>query len=394
MMGRKYNFDEIIDRHGSGSLKWDALKERFGSEDLLPLWVADMDFRAPEPVIEAMVSRAKHGIYGYSTIMPSYYDSIINWYRRRYHWDIKKDWIVYAPGIVPAINFALQAFTNPGDSVVVQPPVFSPFYRSIEWNGRQVLYNPLKLSNGHYEMDFDDLEVKVSDSRTKMMILCSPHNPVGRVWEKDELQRLGDICIDNDVMVFSDEIHSDLRYPGVEFTNFASISEKFAQNSLTGTSGTKTFNLAGLQISNIVIPNERIRQAFVKAVSMAGIMRPNAFAPFALETAYDLCEDWLDQLMEYVSGNLEFLKEFMRDELPGVNVIEPQGTYLCWLDFRSAEMEPKDLEKLMRNVAKVALDEGYTFRAGGDGFERINLACPRSVLKMALTRISEAMKSR
>lgn len=394
MSGGRYNFDEVMDRRGTGSLKWDALKERFGSEDLLPLWVADMDFRAPEAVVEALVSRAEHGIYGYSTFMPSYYDSIIRWYHRRYHWEIKKEWIVYTPGVVPAINFAIQAFTNPGDNVIVQPPVYYPFFRSIEWNGRHVLYNPLKLADGRYRMDFDDLEKKVKDPRARMMILCSPQNPVGRVWEKEELQRLGDICIDNNILVFSDEIHSDLRYPGVGFTNFASISDKFAQHSITGTSGTKTFNLAGLQISNIIIPNERIRQTFENSVATAGTIMPNAFAPVALQTAYDKCEDWLDELMEYLAGNLEFLKEFVREELPGVNVIEPQGTYLCWLDFRDVEADPASLEGLMLKVAKVALDEGYIFRAGGDGFERINLACPRSILRTALQKISEAVRNR
>lgn len=389
-----YDFDELIDRHGTGSLKWDALKDRFGSEDLLPLWVADMDFRAPEPVVNALVSRAEQGIYGYSTFMPSYYDSVIRWYSRRYHWDIKKEWIVYTPGVVPAINFAIQAFTNPGDNVIVQPPVYYPFFRSIEWNGRHALYNPLILSNGRYEMDFEDLEKKVKDTRAKMMILCSPQNPVGRVWEKEELQQLGDICIDNDVLVFADEIHSDLRYPGIGYTNFASISEKFAQKSITGTSGTKTFNLAGLQISNIIIPNKRIREIFENAVSTAGTIMPNAFAPFALETAYNQCEDWLDELMKYIAGNLEFMKDFIRREMPEVKVIEPQGTYLCWLDFREIQSDPAKLEKLMLTVAKVALDEGYIFRAGGDGFERINLACPRSLLKSALMKISDALKVR
>lgn len=389
-----YDFDELIDRHGTGSLKWDALKDRFGSEDLLPLWVADMDFRAPEPVVNALVSRAEQGIYGYSTFMPSYYDSVIRWYSRRYHWDIKKEWIVYTPGVVPAINFAIQAFTNPGDNVIVQPPVYYPFFRSIEWNGRHALYNPLVLSNGRYKMDFDDLEKKVKDTRAKMMILCSPQNPVGRVWEKEELQQLGDICIDNDVLVFADEIHSDLRYPGIGYTNFASISEKFAHKSITGTSGTKTFNLAGLQISNIIIPNKRIREIFENAVSTAGTIMPNAFAPFALETAYNQCEDWLDELMKYIAGNLEFMKDFIRREMPEVKVIEPQGTYLCWLDFREIQSDPAKLEKLMLTAAKVALDEGYIFRAGGDGFERINLACPRSLLKSALMKISDALKVR
>ena len=392
MSGKEYDFDEIIDRHKTGSLKWDALQERFGAEDLLPLWVADMDFRAPQPVIDALTLRAQHGVYGYSSFLPAYYDSVIGWYKRRYNWEIKREWLVYTPGVVPAINFAIQGFTNPGDKVIVQPPVYYPFFNAIESNGRHVLYNPLKLSGGYYEMDFADLEEKVRDPRAKAIILCSPQNPVGRVWKREELQRLGEICIDNDVMVISDEIHSDLRYPGIEFTNFASISEKFANNSITCTSGTKTFNLAGLQISNIIIPSKGIRQTFENTVLSAGTFRPNSFAADALQTAYDQCEGWLDEIQEYLAGNLGFLKEFIHENMPKVKVIEPEGTYLVWLDFREVEPDPMELEKLMRNDAKVALDEGYIFRIGGAGFERINLACPRSILKQALTQITDAVR--
>lgn len=388
----RYDFDEIIDRRKTGSLKWDALKERFGAEDLLPLWVADMDFRAPQPIIDALTLRAQHGIYGYSGFKPSYYDSVISWYNRRYNWEIKKEWIVYTPGVVAALNFAVQGFTNPGDKVIVQPPVYYPFYRSIESNGRHVLYNPLKLTNNRYEMDFDDLEEKVQDPRAKMIILCNPHNPIGRVWTRDELQKLGDICVNNGIMVVADEIHSDLRYSGIKFTNFAAISQKFAENSITCTSATKTFNLAGLQSSNIIIPNKRIRQTFESTAASAGTHSPNSFASDAFQAGYDKCEDWLEELMKYVSGNLSFLKEFVRENLPKVKVIEPEGTYLCWLDFREIEPDSEKLEKLMLKDAKVALDEGFIFRLGGEGFERINLACPRSILSKALTQIAAAVK--
>lgn len=392
MSGVTYDFDEIIDRHETGSVKWDALGEHFGADDLLPLWVADMDFRSPPQVIDALTLRAQHGVYGYSSIMPSYYDSVISWYRRRYHWELKKDWIVFSPGVVPALNYAIQALTIPGDRVIVQPPVYYPFYWAVESNGRHALYNPLKFSNGRYEMDFQDLEEKVKDPRAKAIILCSPHNPVGRVWKMEELKKLGQICVDNGILVISDEIHSDLRYPGIEFTNFASISEEFAHNSITCTSGTKTFNLAGIQISNIIIPNKRIRQAFESSASSAGSHMPNSFAPIALQTAYNEGEDWLDQLLEYLLGNLQFLKEFIRENIPSVQVVEPEGTYLCWLDFRKVESDPAKLEGLMRKDAKVALDEGYIFRTGGDGFERINLACPRAMLKQALMRIADAVQ--
>lgn len=391
MSGIKYDFDEVIDRKKTGSLKWDALKERFGSDDLLPLWVADMDFLAPQPLVDAMVSRAEHGIYGYTSFLDSYYDSVLSWYKRRYNWQIRREWVIYTPGVVPAIKYSIQGFTNPGDKVIVQPPVYYPFFQAIESNGRYVLYNQLKLTDEGYKMDFEDLREKAKDPRAKMLILCSPHNPVGRVWSRDELQTLGEICLENGIMVVSDEIHSDLIYPGVEYTNFASISDEFANISITCTSVTKTFNLAGLQISNIIIPNERIRHTFENAVTSSGLTMPNSFAPIAVETAYDKCEDWLDQMLQYLSSNLEFMKEFLEKNLPEVKVIEPQGTYLCWLDFRKVEPDPEKLERIIMGNAKVALDEGYIFRNGGEGFERINLACPRSILKQSLIQIKEAV---
>ena len=391
MAKKDYDFDEVINRHNTASEKWDFLKERFGYEDLLPLWVADMDFRSPKPVIDAIISRAMHGVYGYTCLTESYYESVIRWYKRRYKWEIRKEWIVYTPGVVPAINLAIRAFTNPGDKIIVQPPVYYPFYNSIESNGRRVLYNPLKLTNNRYEMDFDDLEIKAKDSNARIMILCSPHNPVGRVWTKDELSILGDICIDNGVLVISDEIHSDITYPGIVHTNFASISDKFANNSITCTSVSKTFNLAGLQISNIIIPNKDIRQIFEVSTISTGISNPNAFAEIAARTAYNECEDWLDEFLKYIKGNFDFLKEFIKEKLPKVKIIEPEGTYLCWLDFREVESDAKTLERLILKDAKVALDEGYIFRNGGEGFERINMACPRSILKEALNRIASTL---
>ncbi len=386
----KYNFDDIVDRHGTSSAKWDFLKQLFGSDDLLPLWVADMDFKAPQPVVDSLIKRAQHGIYGYTMIDPAYYNSVINWYKRRYHWDLKKEWIIFTPGVIPAINLAVRAFSKAGDKVIVQNPVYYPFYNAIEGNQRRILLNPLIFKNDRYEMDYNDLRKKVKDPKVKMLILCSPHNPTGRVWDKEELEELGDICIDNGVMVISDEIHSDIRYPGVGFTNFASISEKFARNSITCTAPSKTFNLAGLQVSNIIIPNEKIREVYQEYVNSAGLSKPNAFAIEAAKTAYDECEDWLEELLKYIQGNKEFLKDFISKNLPQVKLVEPQGTYLAWLDFRQIESDPKKLERLMLGDAKVAFDEGYIFGSGGEGFERVNLACPRSVLRKALTRVAEA----
>lgn len=393
MFKNDFNFDEIIDRRGTGSLKWDFLDRLFGSRDLLPLWVADMDFKAPPAIVDALTRRAEHGIYGYTNFTQEYYESVINWYKRRYHWEIRREWIVFSPGVVPAISMAIRAFTNPGDRIIVQPPVYYPFFRSIENNGRYTLENPLLLKSGRYEFDFEGLERKVKDPKVRMIIVCNPHNPVGRIWKKEELQLLGDICIDNGVMVIADEIHSDLRYPGVNFTNFASISKKFAENSITCTSASKTFNLAGLHSSNIIIPNPIIRQNFQNCVDSTSISTPNVFAEEATKAAYNECEDWLDELLDYIRGNKEFLKEFIKENLPLVNLIEPEGTYLAWLDFRKLEPDPMKLQNVMLSEAKVALDEGYIFGKGGEGFERINLACPRPILKKGLNQIINAFKS-
>lgn len=388
----KYNFDEPIDRHGTASEKWDFLKERFGQEDLLPLWVADMDFQSPKPVIDALVSRAKHGVYGYTDLTQQYFDSVINWYKRRYNWTIRREWIVFTPGVIPAIDFAIKAFTNPGDKIIVQTPVYYPFFDSIESNGRQVLENPLKLNEGRYEMDFEDLERKAKDPRARVMILCSPHNPVGRVWSKQELTKLGKTCLENNLLVISDEIHSDIRYPDIVHTNFATISEDFSNNSITCTSASKTFNLAGLQISNIIIPNGKIRQDFLNSVSTMGMDLPNSFAATAVQVAYNECEDWFEEFLKYLKGNLDFLKEFIRKEIPEVKVIEPEGTYLVWLDFRAIEPDPERLQNLLIKKANVAFVSGSVFRSGGEGFERVNIACPRSILERALSRVVDVVK--
>lgn len=393
MTKNRYNFDEIIDRHDTASEKWDFLKENFGYEDLLPLWVADLDFKSPKPIIDSLVARAEHGVYGYTHLAESYYDSVIGWYARRYKWEIPRDWIVFSPGVIPAIRNAIRGFTNPGDKVIVQTPVYFPFFHSIEENGREVFENPLKLIDGRYEMDLEDLEEKAKDPKAKMLILCNPHNPVGRVWTKEELERLGKICLENDILILSDEIHSDLRYPGVEFTNLASISKELANNSITFTSASKAFNLAGLQISNIIIPNERLRGILMEAASISGVHLPNAFAAIAVQAAYDKCEDWLDELLEYLKGNLEFLNNFVEQNMPGVRVIQPQGTYLVWLDFREIEPDPEKLQSMLLKDAKVALVKGSEFRTGGEGFERMNIGCPRAILNKALNQIAGALQN-
>ena len=388
----KYNFDEIIDRKNTNALKWEpsVLKDMFKSEDVLPLWVADMDFKCPKPVVDALVKRAEHGIYGYSEGNENYYNAIVNWYRNRHGWEIEKDWIVFTPGIVPAVNYIIQAFCKTGDKVIIQNPVYYPFARSITNNGASIVLNPLKLEDEKYVMDYEDLEEKVKDSRVKIFILCSPHNPVGRVWTKEELQRVGDICLKNNVIVLSDEIHSDLIMKGNKHTAFGSISEEFRDNVILCSAPSKTFNIAGLQVSNIIIPNQKLRNEYKIILENNAIMHPNSFGIVALEAAYDKGQEWLEQALEYIEGNMDFIDQFVKEKLPKIKFRKPEGTYLAWLDFKGLGMDKKQLENWMQNEAKLALDEGYIFGCGGEGYERINAACPRSILKEAMERIENA----
>ena len=385
-------FDEVIDRFETQSAKWE-----YFDKDLLPLWVADMDFRAPQPIIDAIINRTNHGIFGYSYFHSDYYEAVINWFKRHYSWNIKKEWIVSTPGVIPAINIAIQSFSNPGDKVILQSPVYYPFFGAIKNNGRQILLNTLKLSDGQYQMDFDDLIQKVKDPRAKILILCSPHNPVGRVWKRDELMQIGEICIQNEILIIADEIHCDLVYPGNKHTNFATISKDFAFHSITCTSLSKTFNIAGLQLSNIVIPNVKLRESFINTIESVFIPEefgylPNDLSLVAFTAAYQDCDEWLKSLIIYLKENLEFLKSFIKKNIPQIEVIEPEGTYLVWLDFRKLGIGFDELENFLLKKAKVILDDGSKFGIGGKGFQRINIACPKSVLEDALMRINNAIR--
>ncbi len=387
-----YSFDEVIDRSGTQSIKWD-----FYEKDTLPLWVADMDFRAPQPIIDAIMERVKHGIFGYTYYPSSYYDVLIKWFKRYYNWEIQKEWLVFTPGVLLAINLAIKSFSNPGDKVILQNPVYYPFYGIIQNNGCYVVLNPLKLINGRYQMDFENLEQIAKDSRTKILILCNPHNPVGRLWNQEELTRLGKVCIKNGIVIIADEVHCDLVYPGYKHTSFASINGIFAQNSLTCTSASKTFNLPGLQLSNIIIPNQKLRQIFSSSLESIFIpdelgYLPNVISLVALHAAFEKCKNWLKSLILYIKDNFEFLKSFIKKSLPQIKVIEPEGTYLVWLDFRELNMDDHQLETFLLEKAKVVLDGGYKFGQGGEGFQRINIACPRSILEKALDRIYYALK--
>jgi len=391
----KYDFDRVIDRTRTNSMKWNKhfLKYRFESEEVLPLWVADMDFQCPQPVIEVLKKRAAEEIYGYSWHkIPAYLNAVTNWMKRRHNWEVNKDWIVFSPGIVPAIYMLIQTFVNIGEKVIIQPPVYDPFFTAIENNGRQVLLNQLLYENKKYSIDFEDFEEKAKDPLTKMFILCSPHNPIGRVWTEKELRRIGDICIDNEILIVSDEIYHDLILSGYKHTLFSTTSKEFEHNTFVCTSPGKTFNIAGLQISNIIISDKRKREAFTNTImNINGIMIPNVFGIVALITAYDEGEEWLDQVLKYIEANFKFLKEFVSENLPDVDFIDPEGTYLAWLDFSKLGMNDEELREFMLKNAKVALDDGKQFGPGGEGFQRMNIACPRSLLKECMIRIVNAL---
>ena len=399
----KYSFDEEFDRKGTHSVKWEFAQEGedlldfqhtdrcFGEDRVLPMWVADMDFRSPEPVVEAIKARAEHGIFGYCLPTSDFYQSVVSWMERRNGWKIDLDWILLTPGVVPALNMLVRTFTKPGEKVLIQPPVYYPFYGAIENNDAQLVTNPLVLEDGGYRMDLADLETKCSDPQVKMAILCSPHNPVGRVWTEEELHNFGQICIENDILVVADEIHGDLIFKEQIFTPFAKISETFAQNSIICTAPSKTFNLAGLLTSSIIIPNGELRGRFEDTLLANGLLGMNTFGGVALQAAYDHGEEWLKQMLEYVEGNLAYLNSYVTDNIPLVKVIQPEGTYLVWLDFRRLNLEKMELKQLMYDQAKVYLDEGFIFGPEGEGFERINIACPRKILVEALERIRKAI---
>ncbi len=386
----EYDFDHVYDRSGTNAIKNDPriLKLFFGYEDLLPLWVADMDFRAPEVIVNALEQRIRHPIYGYTTIGKKYVDAIKNWFERRHNWKIDTEWIRYSPGVVPAINFIIQQYSRPGDRVIIQPPVYYPFKQSIEENGRCLLQNELIYKNNQYSINFEDLEELCKQKRVKMLILCNPHNPVGRVWTFDELEQIGKICIKYDVMVVSDEIHCDLIMPGHKYTPFASISEEFAQNSIICTAPTKTFNLAGLQVSNVIIPNEKLRTLYSVKQNLLGLHGPTIFGAEALKAAYNLGEDWLNAVLKYIYNNYLYFVKALGKNMPKAKVLPLEGTYLLWVDFRAYQIEDKEMNKKIREDAKIALDGGTMFGLGGKGFQRFNLACPRSILEEVIQRLT------
>lgn len=391
-------FDERIDRTQAISIKWapEQWPTMYGEKDVIAMGIADMDFKVSPAIAKAVQRRAAHETYGYSYASPEYLQACVDWQRRRNGWEIKSDWIVYTPGVNMALVCAIDMYTRPGDNVIVQSPVYYPYYDYVEKKDRHLALNPLVNKDGYYEMDFQTLEALAKDPKTKLMLLCSPHNPVGRAWTKEELARVGRICIDNGVMIAVDEIHSDLILDKMRrHVPFAAISEELAQHCIICTSPSKTFNLAGLLVSDIIIPNDDIRAAFRRQMEPYYLW-PGNFGAAAQIAAYNESEAWLEELLDYLRGNAAYLKDFVEQRMPGVKYRIPEATYLAWLDFRSLHMTTDELRSLMLHEARVATDDGAIFglHGEGDGFQRLNFACPRAQLTEALERIAAAIEQR
>ena len=388
----KYDFDKVIDRLSSNSAKWSLSKELTGLDDVLPLWVADMDFACAPEIVEALKERVAHPIYGYTASSDKYYSGLIEWMKKRHEWSgIQRDWIGFTPGVVAGFNYAIQAYSHPGDKVILQPPVYYPMKMAIDNNGRRMVENPLKIVNGRYVMDYEDLEKKI-DGRTKMIILCSPHNPVGRVWTRKELEQLVEVCEKKDIVIVSDEIHFDLILGKTKHTCTATISEEAMQRTVTLVAPSKTFNLAGLSNSSAIIPNKKLRDTFLNVLESNGVHFANTFGMVSQEAAYMSGEAWLDELLVYLRGNLKYLEDFIEKKIPGLKVYPLEGTYLAWVDCSSLGLSDEKLKEFMLKKAKLWLDEGTMFGSGGSMFMRVNIACPRSTLKMALERLEKAVK--
>ena len=384
----KYDFDEIIPRRGTNSYKWDSA----GDADVLPMWVADMDFRTAPPVVEALRKRVEHGIFGYVRVPDAYYAAVTNWFARRHDWQIEKEWIIYTTGVVPALSAVIKALTVPGDKVMVQTPVYNCFFSSIRNNGCGMITNPLIYRNGTYQINFADLEQKAADPNVKVLLLCNPHNPAGRVWTKQELTRIGDICIRNNVWVVADEIHCELVFPGHTYIPFASISQEFLMHSVTCTSPSKAFNLAGLQIANIISADTDIRTKIDKAININEVCDVNPFGVEALMAAYNDGEEWLEELKQYLFANYNYLRVYFEEYLPEFPVATLEGTYLVWADCSVLNQSSDETVKTLLEKEKLWVNEGSLYGEAGEGFIRINIACPRQQLIEGLNRLRRALK--
>lgn len=392
MAEKNLDFDEIIDRRHTNSLKYDFAKRRGMPEGLLSMWVADMDFKTSSYIQEVIQAQVEHGVYGYSEVQEEYFEVVRSWMERRYDWNVDIHWLVKTPGIVFALAMAVKAYTQVGDSVMIQQPVYYPFSEVILDNQRNLVDNTLvQDENGKYQIDFQDFEDKIIKEKVKLFFLCNPHNPVGRAWTREELERMGDICYKHGVIVVSDDIHADFTYHGKHLV-FANIKKEYEEISIICTSPTKTFNIASLQVSNIFIPNRELRHKFRKQVDAAGYSQLNGVGLVACEAAYQHGEEWLHAVLDYIQSNIRFTKEYIEKNIPQVKMIEPEATYLVWIDFRELNLSSQELEQLIVEKAGLWLDSGAIFGKAGKGFQRINVACPRSILEEALQRIAKAVR--
>ncbi|MDR1985085.1 MAG: PatB family C-S lyase [Prevotellaceae bacterium] len=385
----QYNFDEIIDRRNTNCDKYDACEQVFGRSDILPLWVADMDFKVAQPIVDALLARTEHRIFGYSFLGQSYFESIINWQKRRNDWNIKKEWIMYCPGVVPGLNFSVQSLTETSDKIVIMPPVYRPFFTAATDNNRVLAVNNLKHNNLDYFIDFDDLDEKLKDA--KMLIFCNPHNPVGRVWRRDELEKIAELCLKHKVIILSDEVHSDLVFAPHRHISIATLSEEIADICITFFAPSKTFNIAGLVSGVAVTSNKKLHDKYCACLKRLHIDQGNLYGMIGLEAAYNNGEDWLNQLLEYVFENAKFVVDFFEKNIPQIKTKHPEGTYLQWIDFRALNLCQRDLVDFVVNKAKVGLNNGTVFsETEGVGFMRLNLACPRAIIGKALNQILSA----
>lgn len=389
-----FDFDTVIDRKNTFSLKYDFAKERGKPEDVLPFWVADMDFKVAPCITEALIKQANHGIFGYSEVKEPYFNALANWFQTYFNWTVKPEWLVKTPGVVPAISLAIKALTQKDDAILIQPPVYYPFMTAIENNGRRIVKSPLIRRGGKYMMnDLDDIERKIVENEVKLAILCSPHNPVGRVWTRDELKQYSEICRRRGVRLIVDEIHCDFTYPDHPHTAFGTLGEEDAMNAVICTAPSKTFNIAGLQNSNIWIPNPEIRKAFIHQLDAIGYDQLNVMGLVAAQAAYTGGREWLDAVKEYIRKNLNYVRSFLKANLPKIKLVEPEGTYLLWLDCRYYGLTDKELENKVLNEAHLWVDMGYVFGPEGSGYLRFNIACPRATLEKGMNQLYETFKS-
>jgi len=385
-----YDFDEIIPRQGTDCVKYDLREAFFGDAAVLPMWVADMDFRTPDFVVDAVKRRATHEIYGYSIRGAGWYNALISWLDRRHGWAVQKDWIVFSPGVVPALNMAVLAYTQPGDSIIIQPPVYFPFISAVEKHGRKLIYNQLELKRGRLNMDFGDLAEKAKLG-AKMLFLCNPQNPGGSAWTKEELTTLYQICREHNILIFSDEIHSDLVLRGFKHTVLTTVDPTASDLVITAIAPSKTFNLAGMATSALIIPNEELRRLFSETIENLHISLGTLFGNVASQAAYTHGDQWLGELMEYLRRNLDMAEIYFRKHIPKISMIKPEATYMVWLDCRELGMSDDELRDFMIRKARLGLNEGRTFGPGGEGFMRMNIACPLATLKDALEKLKDAV---